>query len=64
MSAEGLEREEVQQKEHKKRKRDWAESGEDELVRQRQRSGTKARELGTYRATVVCSLKCFADGVW
>ena len=32
MSAEALEKEEVQQKEHKKRKRDWAESGEDALV--------------------------------
>ncbi len=31
-SAEGLEKEEVQQKEHKKRKRDWSESGEDALV--------------------------------
>ena len=32
MSAEGLEKEDVQQKEPKKRKRDWAESGEDALV--------------------------------
>ncbi len=32
MSAEGLEKKEVQQKDHKKRKRDRSESGEDELV--------------------------------